>query len=53
LADVGTVKANAAANNGMHPTVDTLLVIFSYLLGRRVMPGVRCSLKVKSQFDQV
>jgi hypothetical protein len=37
------VKANAAANNGMHPTADTLLVIFSYLLGRRVMPGVRRS----------
>ena len=31
----------AAANNGMHPTADTLLVIFGNLLGRRVMPGVR------------
>ena|SRR5215218_5441447 len=25
----------------MHPTADTLPLIFGYLLGRRVMPGVR------------
>ena len=31
----------AAPNNGMHPTADTLPVIFGYLSGRRVMPGVR------------
>jgi hypothetical protein len=28
-------------NNGMHPTADTLLVIFGHRSGRRVMPGVR------------
>jgi hypothetical protein len=27
----------------MHPTADTLLLIFDNLAGRRVMPGVRCS----------
>jgi hypothetical protein len=32
---------NAASNNGMHPTRDTLLVINLNLLGGRVMPGVR------------
>jgi hypothetical protein len=30
-------------NNGMRPTADTRAVIFTYLLGRRVMPGVRCA----------
>ena len=29
------------SNNGMHPTADTQDFIFSYLAGRRVMPGVR------------
>src|SRR5215211_562642 len=32
----------ARHNNGMHPTTDTLLLIFGNLAGRRVMPGVRC-----------
>jgi hypothetical protein len=25
----------------MHPTADTTILIFGYLMGRRVMPGVR------------
>ena len=28
-------------NNGMHPTADTVALIFGYHTGRRVMPGVR------------
>jgi len=30
-----------APNNGMHPTADTLALIFGNGAGRRVMPGVR------------
>ena len=46
--DLGEVSMpyNAAArhNNGMQPTADTLAVINSRIVGRRVMPGVRCSM---------
>jgi len=31
------------SNNGMHPTADTNAVIKLTRVGRRVMPGVRCS----------
>jgi hypothetical protein len=34
--------SNARYNNGMHPTADTLLLIYLYGAGRRVMPGVSC-----------
>ena len=32
-----------APNNGMHPTRDTKALIYPWHVGRRVMPGVRCS----------
>jgi hypothetical protein len=32
--------AKAQSNNGMHPTADTLPLIYINLVGRRVMPGV-------------
>ncbi len=35
------ILTTAPPNNGMHPTADTLPVIFGNGLGRRVMPGVR------------
>jgi hypothetical protein len=35
------VLGYAAPNNGMHPTADTLLLIYLNGMGRRVMPGVR------------
>jgi hypothetical protein len=34
------MRYNAAPNDGMHPTADTLPVIYLNCLGRRVMPGV-------------
>jgi hypothetical protein len=32
---------NGTPNNGLHPTTDTLPVMYIKGLGRRVMPGVR------------
>ena len=29
-----------AGNDGMHPTADTTALMYLYLAGRRVMPGV-------------
>jgi hypothetical protein len=37
----------AAPNNGMHPTRDTLPVIKLQLVGGRVMPGVRLLLEAR------
>jgi hypothetical protein len=37
--------SRAHPNNGMHPTADTLPVIFGNGSGRRVMPGVRHALR--------
>ena len=36
------VHLSAQHNNGMHPTADTLLLIYINHVGRRVMPGVSC-----------
>ncbi len=33
--------SDAAPNNGMHPTADTMAVMYINRAGRRVMPGVR------------
>jgi hypothetical protein len=40
------VYESAKSNNGLHPTADTLLLIFDNLAGRRVMPGVRLLMRV-------
>jgi hypothetical protein len=37
---VGWAKDVPQSNNGMHPTADTLLVIYFQSAGRRVMRGV-------------
>jgi len=35
------IAPRATSNNGMHPTRDTPALIYLYLVGGRVMPGVR------------
>jgi hypothetical protein len=37
------MEGDALSNNGMHPTADTLLVMYLNRSGRRVMPGVRAA----------
>lgn len=37
----------------MHPTADTLLVIFGNVLGRRVMPGVRLLVRYKNSANRM
>ena len=46
----GVIAGRSIPNHGMHPTRDTLPVIFSKWAGGRLMPGVRRLLIGRKRF---